>query len=65
MKAVIITSSEKHLKKEYLYMRGEKVTVIEYIMVMGELMAVCLTSKGLFKPVPVIHLGEGHELSRY
>ena len=65
MKAIVINSSEEHLKEPYKYLRGLKVTIIEYVEMQSELFAICLTSNGNFKPIKLIDLGEGHELSKY
>jgi len=65
MKAIVINNSEEHLKDPYKYLRGLKVTILEYIEMQGELFAICLTSRGSFKPIKLIDLGEGHELGRY
>lgn len=65
MKAIVINNSEEHLKEPYKYLRGLKVTILEYIEMQGELFAICLTSRGSFKPIKLIDLGEGRELGRY
>jgi hypothetical protein len=65
MKAIVINNSGEHLKEPYKYLRGLKVTIIKYIELQGELFAICLTSRGYFKPIKLIDLGEGHELSGY